>query len=140
MLDATGCTCPTGLLWKGVYDLTGIQYKVPEWVVVEPEGLAEETDTHDEAATGPASASAVKETMHDSDDGATGGPVCVRVRTSHNQKDVFLKIRRQDLVALIVEKLKKQAKVSSCITYEPLALLGVLKSYGHGLVSKPDFQ
>jgi hypothetical protein len=44
MLDAAGCTCPSGALWKGVYDPTGVLYKVPEWLVVEPEGLADEDE------------------------------------------------------------------------------------------------
>ncbi|KAF1831490.1 hypothetical protein BDW02DRAFT_505090 [Decorospora gaudefroyi] len=113
MLDVTGCTCPTGLLWRGVYDQRGVQYKVPEWVVVEPEGLAEATHMDDEAAPGLASASVLKETMPDSEDDAAGGLVRVRVRMSHNQKDVFVEMQRNDTVAVIVEKLRKQAKLES---------------------------
>jgi hypothetical protein len=101
MLDVTGCTCPTGLLWKGVYDTTGVQYKVPEWVVVEPEGLADE-DMHDEGVAGLAGASAADEEDE---------PVRVRVRTSHNSRDILLEIGKKDSIATIVIKLKLQAKV-----------------------------
>jgi hypothetical protein len=113
MLDVTGCTCPTGLLWKGVYDTTGIQYKVPEWVVVEPEGLAEEEEMHGEGVAGFAGASTGKEDMLNEEEDATGEPVTVRVRTSNNQKDVLLEIGEKDTIATIVEKLKLQAKVCS---------------------------
>jgi hypothetical protein len=111
MLDASDCTCPTGLLWRGVYDATGVQYKVPEWVVVEPEGLAEEGDMHDKDLTEDASHSAVHETVDDPADDDSNGLIRVRLRTSHDQKDVLVVMRTKDTVATITEKLKKQAKV-----------------------------
>jgi hypothetical protein len=110
MLDATDCTCPTGLLWNGVYDPPGNQYKVPEWVVVEPEGLAEEEVLLDEGVAGLGGASAKNEGMQEEDDTANE-PVKVRVRMSHNQRDVLLDIGKRDSVATIVGKLKWQAKV-----------------------------
>ena len=45
VLDAAGCTCPTGEVWRGVFDERGEWYKVPEWVVVEPGGLVEEGES-----------------------------------------------------------------------------------------------
>ena len=124
LLDATGCTCPTGLLWRGVYDPTGVQYKVPEWVVVEPEGLAEEGAVDDGKAT--------------SSDDAEGGvgaavddQVRVRVRTSHDQRDVSLLIAKRDSVGVIVEKLKEEAKVclvSSRHVLHPLQRLTIYSS------------
>jgi hypothetical protein len=111
MLDVTGCTCPTGLLWKGVYDSTGVEYKVPEWVVVEPEGLADESDVHGEAATGQTGANALRETLSDSADGTDDGSFPVRVRTSNNQKDVVIDVRRHDPASTIAEKLKKKTDV-----------------------------
>jgi hypothetical protein len=112
MLDVTGCTCPTGLLWKGVYDTTGIQYKIPEWVVVEPEGLAEEEDMHDEGVAGLAGTSARKEDMYDDDEELTTGErVSVRARTSHSQRDVVVSIGKKEAIASIVEKVKLKANV-----------------------------
>lgn len=111
MLDANDCTCPTGLLWRGVYDPTGVQYKIPEWVVVEPEGLAEEDDMDDKDVAGDAGSSAIQETLDDLVDDDSNGLIRVRIRTSHDQKDVPVVIRIRDTVAIIVEKLKQRAKV-----------------------------
>jgi hypothetical protein len=98
-------------LWKGVYDPTGVQYKVPGWVVVEPQSLADESDVQGEAATGQASASALRETVPGSADDTDDGPFPVRVRTSNNQKDVVIDVRRHDPASTIVEKLKKQTNL-----------------------------
>ncbi|CAG5156729.1 uncharacterized protein ALTATR162_LOCUS4525 [Alternaria atra] len=115
MLDAIDCTCPTGLLWRGVYDPTGVQYKVPEWVIVEPEGLAEEGDEEDKDIHGDASSSAMHETLDDAVDDKSNSLIRVRVRTSHDQKDVLLVIRMKDSVATITEKLKEQAKLDPTV-------------------------
>ncbi|KAJ4367481.1 hypothetical protein N0V83_007064 [Neocucurbitaria cava] len=111
MLDVTGCTCPTGLMWRGVYDPTGIQYKVPEWVVVEPDGLAEEDEAPGEAATNPAGAYAPVDGAQESDQGDEDDSVLVRARASHNQRDIMISVRRKQPVASIIERLKKQAEV-----------------------------
>lgn len=110
MLDVTGCTCPTGLLWRGVYDSTGVQYKVPEWVVVEPEGLMEDDDEDLLPATGSAIVDDSNKRQDDMD--GQGEVVRVRARTSHNQRDVTISIREKENVASIVDKLKKQAQLS----------------------------
>lgn len=99
MLDVTGCTCPTGLVWRGVFDATGVQYKVPEWVVVEPEGIVEE----DEAEEG---AGVEVEEEDESDE-----EVDVRVRMSHDSKDVIVRVHKKESVARVVEKVKDAAKV-----------------------------
>jgi hypothetical protein len=110
MLDATGCTCPAGMLWKGVYDPTGVLYRVPEWLVVEPEGLIREGDENAEpSAVGTSEVvgeDAGKEIMVEKDEMAS-----VRIRTSHNQKDVVVSIQQRDTVALILERLRVQAEV-----------------------------
>ncbi|CAO2650544.1 Nn.00g018360.m01.CDS01 [Neocucurbitaria sp. VM-36] len=111
MLDVTGCTCPTGLLWKGVYDPTGVQYRVPEWVVVEPDGLAEEEDAQGEAAISPASAHAPIDGAQEPEEDDKDDAQLVRARTSHNQRDVLISVRRKETVASIIEKLKKQAEL-----------------------------
>ncbi|KAF2656536.1 hypothetical protein K491DRAFT_715299 [Lophiostoma macrostomum CBS 122681] len=47
LLDAIGCTCPTGKLWHGIFDERGDQYSIHdarhnfEWIVFEPKGLVE---------------------------------------------------------------------------------------------------
>lgn len=115
MLDVTGCTCPTGLLWRGVYDSTGVQYRVPEWVVVEPEGLAEGIAAGEEdgngAGAGSTSAVGHVDGANDPGDQTGNDVIVVRARTSHNQRDVRLSIRKNESIASIVEKIKKQAEV-----------------------------
>jgi hypothetical protein len=108
-LETLECTCPTGCLWKGVYDSTGVLYKVPEWLIVEPEGLVPE-DTEEDDDGGPAGG--VDETQDDDDD-EEDEPVLVRVRISRDGRDVTLKLRRKEPVASIVEKIKAQAEVCS---------------------------
>ncbi|KAF1841014.1 uncharacterized protein K460DRAFT_196838 [Cucurbitaria berberidis CBS 394.84] len=111
MLDATGCTCPTGLLWRGVYDTTGVQYKVPEWVVVEPDGLLEGVETQGGAATGATSAAAQIDETEDSDGEDEDDFKLVRVRASYNQRDVLVSIRRKETIASVIEKVKKQVEL-----------------------------
>ncbi|KAH7095968.1 hypothetical protein FB567DRAFT_513874 [Paraphoma chrysanthemicola] len=107
-LETMECTCPTGCLWKGVYDSTGVLYKLPEWLIVEPEGLVSDTES-DDAATGAA------EGPQESDDDDDDEPALVRVRISRNGQDVVLKLRRKQQIVSIVEKLKKQAELDpSC--------------------------
>jgi hypothetical protein len=110
-LETMECTCPTGCLWKGIYDSTGISYKVPEWLIVEPEGLVPE-QTEDDAEGGPAAgADAAQEIEDDEDD----DPVGVRVRISRDGRDVVIKLRSKLPIASIVEKIKEQAEVRSYI-------------------------
>ncbi len=48
VLDAAGCTCPTGELAKGVFDERGAFYEVPGWVVADPAGVVADDDDDDE--------------------------------------------------------------------------------------------
>jgi hypothetical protein len=109
-LETMECTCPTGCLWKGVYDSTGVMYKLPEWLIVEPEGLAAE-ESDDNMASGPAGTAAADEEAQELDDDEDDEPVLVRARISRTGRDVVLKLRRSEHVASIVEKLKQQAEV-----------------------------
>ncbi|KAF2856013.1 hypothetical protein T440DRAFT_474436 [Plenodomus tracheiphilus IPT5] len=107
MLDVTGCTCPTGLLWRGVYDPTGVQYKVPEWVIVQPEGLAEEN----EAATGKSFTPTWQiEAVNGAD---TGEVVKIKVRTSHDQRDLIFSIGKKELVWHIIKRIQSLGQLKS---------------------------
>ncbi len=102
-----------------MYDTTGVQYKVPEWVVVEPEGLVSEDDVLNTAAieaTSPGTQTGGAQSL-DSED--ADEVKVVRARISHNQRDVKVSIRRKETVVSIVEKLKKQAEVCQYITTTP---------------------
>jgi hypothetical protein len=120
MLDVTGCTCPTGLVWRGVFDATGVQYKVPEWVVVEPEGVVEQEEEGgrvegvdgEGVGIGKGVGDGKEEEEEEEDE-----VVSVCIRTSHDSRDVMLQIHRKDSVARIVGKLREKAKVCYKITF-----------------------
>ena len=103
LLDASGCTCPTGQLWSRVYDDRGNEYKVPEWLVLEPSGIVEDGDV------------AVVEDKIDgaavSDTSEPDGKCVVRVRLSDASKDLRVSVRKRETIASIREKIKVQAKV-----------------------------
>jgi hypothetical protein len=141
MLDATGCTCPSGMLWKGVYGPTGVLYKAPEWLFVEPEGLAEEEDNDEEdddkgssgvREAGGAAGAVQGAAEVEADEGAEveaekDETAAVRIRTSHDQKDVTVHIRQRETVAAIVQKLKQQIEVRS--VHIPPLHLSCCRSY-----------
>ncbi|KAF2131542.1 hypothetical protein P153DRAFT_365124 [Dothidotthia symphoricarpi CBS 119687] len=113
ILDAAGCTCPSGELWRAVYDSTGIKYKVPEWLVVLPDGLVEE----EEGATGPAG-SAIPcaygmggDEMQEKTE-EQGDTALIKIRLSSTQRDVKLRVRKNERVMAIVDQLKQDAQLS----------------------------
>lgn len=91
--------------------MTGVQYKVPEWVVVEPEGLVNEDDVLNTAAIEASSPGTQMGGAQSLDSEDADEVKVVRARTSHNQRDVKISIRRKETVASVIEKLKKQAEV-----------------------------
>lgn len=103
LLDAQECTCPTGQLWSRVYDDRGNEYKVPEWLVVEPAGLVEEEDT-------PVTEDKTEETTV-IEDSEPDHEYVVRVRVSETSTDFKVTVRRRETIASIRETLKTQAQV-----------------------------
>lgn len=107
-LEAMECTCPTGCLWKGVYDSTGVMYRIPEWIIVEPEGIVPEGTDVDTAGNALGDGT---ENVLEGDDDEDDEPVVVRARVSLNGRDIMLKLRRKEPVASIVEKIKAQGEL-----------------------------
>jgi hypothetical protein len=103
LLDASGCTCPTGQLWSRVYDDRGNEYKVPEWLVLEPSGIVEDGDVS--VVEDKIDGSAVLDTSE------PDGKCVVRVRLSDASKDLRVSVRKRETIASIREKIKVQAKV-----------------------------
>jgi hypothetical protein len=104
LLDATECTCPNGMLWRGIFDNRGEWYKVPEWIVIEPDGLVEEEDLKEEAGS-----------VGEDDDKEVeveelGDEVKVKCRLSSG-KDYRVDIRKGERVGSLVTKLKAKAGV-----------------------------
>ncbi|KAJ4353213.1 uncharacterized protein N0V89_004940 [Didymosphaeria variabile] len=110
LLDATECTCPNGMLWRGIFDNRGEWYKVPEWIVIEPDGLVEEEDLKDEA--GSVGADDDKEVEAED----LGEEVKVKCRLSSTGKDYKVDIRRGERVGSLVTKLKAKAGLSPFVT------------------------
>lgn len=118
MLDVSGCTCPTGWLWRGVYDVTGVQYVVPEWVVVMPDGLAgeEEEEAGGVAVGGVGTAASLAQEDggrdDDGDDARAGEVVTIRVRLSQGPHDIRLCVGTNDTVSRIAAAIRNKAKVN----------------------------
>lgn len=103
LLDASGCTCPTGQLWSRVYDDRGNEYKVPEWLVLEPSGIVEDGDVA--VVEDKINGAAVLDTSE------PDGKCVVRVRLSDASKDLRVSVRKRETIASVREKIKVQAKV-----------------------------
>lgn len=101
LLDAQGCTCPTGQLWNRVYDDRGAEYKVPEWLVIEPAGIVQEEELR-----------TTEEKTNEAEEQADlDREFVVRVRSSQQPQDLKVTVRKRDNIASIREKLKTQAQV-----------------------------
>lgn len=87
-----------------MYDDKGAEYKVPEWLIIEPAGIVEgdeaqvtEDKTNDATAFGEA---------------ALGREFVIRVRFSSLVQDVKMEVRERETIASVREKCKALAKVS----------------------------
>jgi len=104
LLDVQGCTCPSGQLWSRVYDDRGAEYKVPDWLVIEPAGIVEGDEalvTEDKTKDATAS-----------DEAELGREFVIRVRFSSLAPDLKMEVRERETIASIREKCKVLAKVS----------------------------
>ncbi|KAF2639802.1 hypothetical protein P280DRAFT_49580 [Massarina eburnea CBS 473.64] len=114
LLDATECTCPNGMLWKGVFDGRGEWYRIQEWIVVEPEAVIEDEDD-------------VKEVNEEDGEGVVGtarrggkgkgvevlgDPVKVKCRLSTTGRDYVVSIHKGEKARELVAKLKKKAGIN----------------------------
>ncbi|CAI6254378.1 unnamed protein product [Periconia digitata] len=142
LLDATECTCPNGMLWKGVFDGRGEWYRVQEWVVIEPEGLIDDDETdhgHEddednisdkkedaEVEEGSAeNANKVKESKGKEVE-VLGDEVKVLCRLSNTGVDYRIRIYKGEKVASLVAKLKSKASIN------PFALVRIV--YGGQII------
>ncbi|KAF3049861.1 hypothetical protein E8E11_009536 [Didymella keratinophila] len=105
LLDVQGCTCPSGQLWSKVYDDRGAEYKVPEWLVIEPAGIVEGDEVLlNEDKTNDATAF---------DEAALGREFVIRVRFSSLAPDLKMKVSERETIASIREKCKALAKLDA---------------------------
>ncbi|KAF2804809.1 uncharacterized protein BDZ99DRAFT_480831 [Mytilinidion resinicola] len=128
VLDAGACTCPTGEVWRGVFDERGEFYKVPEWVVVEPSGLVEEREDGKDSRSGTDDEfdeeDAVVEKVDKGKGRAVEGDevpgvvvadkgniVKVKARLSDRGTDVAIKIGSEERVGLLVRRIRDVADI-----------------------------
>lgn len=110
LLDVVGCTCPSGKLWHGIYDATGVHYTTENalWVLFEPpEELAPEDVTTDEELSGQAGPSKASPKGK----ARAGEPVKVRCRLSNSNQDVVVQVSKGESVGILRERLGQQTNV-----------------------------
>ncbi|KAF2461115.1 hypothetical protein BDY21DRAFT_403371 [Lineolata rhizophorae] len=120
VLDAAGCTCPSGDVSKGVFDERGVFYQVPEWVVGWPVEAVEEGE--DEVEVGSESEKGGPGEEEDGEALIGGereekgkgravevdvGPVVkLRVRLSDRGTDVLVSVGMKESVRAVVRKVR----------------------------------
>ncbi|OJD37718.1 ubiquitin domain-containing protein [Diplodia corticola] len=122
VLDAAGATCPTGEMWRGVFDEWGIEYRVPEWAVVEPAGVVEVDDDggeDDDGEDGVEEQSLAEEKGK----GKMGEIVNVRARLSDRGTDVVVQVGMEERVSAAVARIVEAAKLPAT-TRVRIAYLG----------------
>ncbi|KAJ4314527.1 hypothetical protein N0V94_006408 [Neodidymelliopsis sp. IMI 364377] len=121
LLDAQECTCPNGQIWSGVYDDTGVLYKIPEWLIIEPAGLVDEedesatttTEGHNREVTTPGTeTNPTASSTHDQASELDDAEFTVRARISTTATDVRIKVRRREAITSIYEKLRTKAQLN----------------------------
>lgn len=143
VLDASGCTCPTGRLAEGVWDERGELYKMPKWVVSDPVNVVEGGTGLDGADDGRAGAGDEDEQDDDDDDdddevakdGTTtqdekpGDPqpgdanaITFKARLSDRATDVEITAFGDAPVKSLIKKIRAKAQVCLCLTTAKIKL------------------
>jgi Ubiquitin-binding domain len=123
VLDAAGCTCPSGDLWGrkgGVYDEFGEKYVVPSWVIAEPPDVIQDGPEEEEKTSSNEEEEDEEELSREKgkgkatvvEDPESQKPALrVRARLSHNAQDVIVRIKEEDKVRVIIRKIRELANV-----------------------------
>ncbi|KAJ9667575.1 hypothetical protein H2201_002444 [Coniosporium apollinis] len=122
VLDAAGCTCPTGEVWRGgVWDEMGGLYEVPDWVVVMPVEVVEEE------GEGEGEVEVVEEDKSGGSEEEVGGRekgkaraveveagevVRVRARLSDRGTDVLVKVGKGERVGGVLGRIREAVDIS----------------------------
>lgn len=122
VLDAAGCTCPTGELWRGsVWDEMGGLYEVPDWVVVVPVEVVEEEDEGGEVVEEDKSGGSEEEVGGREKGKAraveveAGEVVRVRARLSDRGTDVLVKVGKGERVGGVLGRIREAVDVSGLV-------------------------
>ena len=137
ILDASGGTCPSGLMWGrkgGCYDERGERYVVPTWCLGKPSGIVDDDGDEldgrsrqegEKRQSGRSEDSALADEIRlfsknskgkgrtIPDHGAIKGTeIKVKVRLSHTARDVVVTVGNEDNVELLIRRAKSLGGVS----------------------------
>ncbi|KAK5171564.1 hypothetical protein LTR04_001587 [Oleoguttula sp. CCFEE 6159] len=143
VLDAAGCTCPSGTLRRGVYDERGVLYEVPAWVVADPDDLVTSDDVKEAADDDAASedlgmkaeddAAAVRRRRDEKGKGRAadlGVPLKVRARLSDRGTDLLVHMRSEQSVGVLVRRVQEMSGLSKTVK---IGFLGRILDEGQSL-------
>jgi hypothetical protein len=130
VLDAAGCTCPSGELWGrkgGCYDELGERYVVPDWCLGRPNGVFDDGDgktavMEGEGLVGSRDTKGKGKVVED-DDVIRGREINVKARLSHSARDVLIRIGDEDSVNLLLRRVRVAAEVCLFQDLEAFTLL-----------------
>lgn len=139
LLDTVGCTCPTGRIKSeraspalgaqatgrkgGIFDERGNEYRIPGWVIVDPDDLIEEDDDDGEKEEGieDEEEDEVEERESRRDEKGkgkveeVGETVTVTARLSDRASDVVVAIGKQQKVRVLIRRIQEKASITSRI-------------------------
>ena len=130
VLDAAGCVCPSGSLWKGVYDERGQSYDVPAWLIGDPPNLVQDTAGDGGGGGGGAGVREADEAGSETDDEEekpvalsraeekgkgravdVGEILKIKARLSDRATDVVVKVGQKEHVKVLARRVEELAGV-----------------------------
>ncbi|KAI9734897.1 MAG: hypothetical protein M1834_001977 [Cirrosporium novae-zelandiae] len=114
ILDAAGVTLPTGDMIDGCYDQQGALYKIPSWMVCDPENLAEDDTEDADEDEGKTEEDEEEELMKEVKGKgpvlSNGEIIKVRARLSdRGGSDVVVEMGENDKVSVLTRRIMAQA-------------------------------
>lgn len=110
VLDAAGATCPTGEIWRGVFDEWGTEYRVPEWTVVEPVGVVE---ADEEEEDGDGVEDGEQSLAEEKGKGKMGEIVKLKARLSDRGSDVVVEVGMEERVSSVIARIAETAQIAA---------------------------
>lgn len=107
LLDATGCTCPTGELSRRIYGPDGVEYSINgnKWLVFEPVGLVSDEAAEEWERSGGRNIPIVSMSGEDS-----GKTLTVKCRISDTGKDHIVELPYNAVVSELITELRKRVE------------------------------
>ena len=138
VLEAAGCSCPTGNLGEGVWDERGVGYGLPRWVVANPVDIKdEEEEVSEEKQAGEDNDEAAVEMGVDSEEKGKArmgvDTYKVKVRLSDRGTDILAEMVQGQSVKALIRRVQEELEVSSsrgaCTSSLPMTALRTDDAY-----------